>query len=301
MWWLLAALPPGVEALDAAREAAPRPAECRQINARGQTGGGLWSAVRDARLVDYCRWLARGYSALRRDPKLALEAADRAHRLAPKRAAPEWLAGQALFVLGRAHEAHARFNSGFALEPSGPAAPAQLQDAARVAFLYGNQQLALELYRRLVPQASLLSNQRRRHALFVEAAIVSMRAGELDIAAGYLSEARLRRGNPGFSSFALGALALVRDRQGRQADVRAIVREAGGPSVLLRQLEYLKHGNQARLNGLPNLPEPELHAMAAMLTGDPAESKQHWAAYLKTAPKDDRWRSHAEQKLRAGG
>lgn len=301
MWWLLAALPPGVEALDAARESAPRPAECRQSKGRSDAAHGAWSAAREPRLLGYCRWLSKGYSALRRAPDVALAAADRAHKLAPKRAAPEWLAGQALFALGRTQQAHARFNAGFALDASGPAAPAQLQDAARAAFLHGKESEALELYSRLVPQASLLSSQRRRHALFVEAAIVSMRAGELDVAAGYLSEARLRRGAPGFSSFALGALALVRDRQGRQAEVRAILREAGGPGVLLRQLEYLKAGDRARLNDLPNLPAPELHAMAAMLSTSASEAKEQWAAYLKTAAKDDRWRDHAEQKLKAGG
>ncbi|MCB9606983.1 MAG: hypothetical protein H6716_10350 [Polyangiaceae bacterium] len=296
MWWVLATLPVEVQTLDAARESAPRPIECRP--ARTESRRSLWTNARQPSLASYCRWLARGYSTLRQDPRTALEAADKAAKLRPKFAAPHWLAGQALIAIGRLSDAEQRFDQGFKLEPAGPSAPAQLQDAARIAFLRGKSVQALELYRRLVPQASLLSSQVRRHALFVEAALVRMAAGELDIAANYLAEARQRRGAPGFSSFVLGALALVLDRQGRTAEAQAVAKEAGGPGVLLRQLQYLKHGKLSLLASLPHVPEAELHAMAAVLAESPEQAKEQWRAYLKSAPKDDRWRSHAEKKVK---
>lgn len=296
MWWVLATLPVEVQTLDAARESAPRPTECRP--ARTETRRSLWTNARQPSLASYCRWLARGYSTLRQDPALTLGAADKAAELRPKLAAPHWLAGQALIALGRLPEAEARFEKGFKLDPAGPSAPAQLQDAARVAFLRGKSKQALELYRRLVPQASLLSSQVRRHALFVEAALARMSAGEVDIAANYLAEARLRRGAPGFSSFVLGALALVLDRQGRAAEAQAVAKEAGGPGVLLRQIQYLKQGKLSLLASLPHVPEAELHAMAAVLSDTPEQAKAEWRAYLKGASKDDPWRDHAEKKLK---
>ncbi len=296
MWWVLATLPVEVQTLDAARESAPRPAECRP--ARTETRRSLWTNARQPSLAGYCRWLARGYSTLRRDASAALAAADKATKLRPGYSAPHWLAGQALMALGRLADAESRFDQGFKLEPSGPSSPVQLQDAARIAALRGKSKQALELYRRLVPQAALLSSQRRRHALFVEAALVRMSAGELEVAANYLAEARARRGAPGFSSFVLGALALILDRQGRAAEARAVAKEAGGPGVLLRQLQYLRRGKLALLAGLPHVPEADLHAMAALLADSPEQAKEQWRAYLKAAPKDDRWRSHAEKKLK---
>ncbi|MCA9630516.1 MAG: hypothetical protein KC766_22750 [Myxococcales bacterium] len=295
MWWVLATLPVEVQPLDAARESAPRPSECRP--ARSEARRSLWTNARQPSLASYCRWLARGYSRLRTDPRSSLTAADRASKLRPKLAAPHWLAGQALLALGRLADAEARFDEGFKLDAKGPSAPAQLQDAARIAFLRGKSKRALELYKRLVPQASLLSSQRRRHALFVEAALVRAAAGELDVAASYLAEARLRRGAPGFSSFVLGALALILDRQGRTAEAQAIANEAGGPGVLLRQLQYSKQGKLSLIAGLPHVPEAELHAMAALLADSPEQAKSQWRAYLKSAAKDDRWRNHAEKKL----
>ncbi|MBX3181312.1 MAG: hypothetical protein KIT72_14460 [Polyangiaceae bacterium] len=291
--WLLPPMPIDT-VVQLASDTSVRPEVCRGRSARAA----LWPPDGAPSRVEYCRWLARGYSALERDPLGALALADRATARFRGDAASRWLAGQALTALGRYAEADARFREATRMAPLGPSGAAPLQDLARAAAMTGDSARAAEAYGRLLARAGALAAEARRQAAPVEAALAQMNAGELDRALGTLQSRGEGRGvrAPGWEAYLQGALGLAYSRAGREPEAQGALRDVG-TSVLSLHLATLREGG-APARGLPVIPEADLHALLGMLSEDRAERAQHWRRYLELVPEGAPTRAHAAERAR---
>lgn len=287
--------------LSAARAASPRPSECSPDGV-GRGSWTHWERARRPRLARYCDALALGYAELGRTPDQALATAKRAQSLAPGRAAPVVLEARALVGAGRAREAFAVFARARAVDKRGLADPAALHDLAVAAVASGEQAEAVAAYRALVPRAGMLADARVRQRVYLEAAMAVMRQDTkaLDEALGYLGEARRLRGLPGLSDVVLGATALTLDRQGRHDEARGVAAEARGPLAVAGLATATVSAGAA----LVTLPDGELAAIAAMLTGrdHPDLAKKLWRAFSGSAGgAGSPWHAHAKQRAESPG
>lgn len=272
------------ETLRGAARAAARPPECGQAD-RGAPA--RWDRVRTPGLGRFCALLSRGQGALATSPEKALALAVEADAALPGRAAPLVLRARAEARAGRLPEAWTLFGKARALDVRSIEAPLVLVDLAHVALGIGEPAEALDAYRSLVQRLGLLSDPALEARLLVQVGVLAMASGpeQLAEAAGYLLEAGRRPGVPGLSDSLLAALALVRDRQGREAEAEALAREATGPWALEaareRAVEAAKRGANST-----ELPPSELHAMIARLAEgrDPDLARERWTAYVAATP-----------------
>jgi len=314
----------GVDQADvllAASGSSPRPSECRTSGPdRAHT---FWDRARDPRLRRYCDLLAKGYARLAEDAAQALEAAQQARTLEPKRSAPRLLEARALVGQGRMAEAFQSFqqvlgqpdraSGGNAIELS----PAGLYAYAVAAVGSGQIEQGLSAYRRVVPMASLLSGEGASERVYVEAAVLVMQRdpAQLQEAVAYLNEARRQNANLALRPFVVAALALALDRQGRHEEARGVAREAHGHTALLMSAATPAGSaspaaapvgpqvpSESRLL-LPRVDPVELLAMAAMLAAaeEPELAKQYWKDFVDRAPANHPWLAHARGKLAARG
>jgi len=302
--------------LAATASASARPPECGAPGpAHAERRVTVWDRAKTPQLGRYCQALARGYSALRRAPERALEAADQAERAWTGRAGPHALRGRALMALGKVDQAWTAFRAAGDRRERSLKPPVTLRAYAAAAALTGHRQEAVRAYRALVPQAALLPGQAARQQMYVEAATWVMSEGPetLDEAVGYLTEAR-RQGVPlGYRAYVLGALALAFDRQGRVEQAQGVAAEAAGPWSLAQRLGPEEEedadgasptprasSSETSWSGAPLLPVGEVHALVAMLAerSEPELAVEHWRLYLAALGEAPAvWRSHAEKKL----
>jgi tetratricopeptide (TPR) repeat protein len=292
----LAATSAGRFDLATAARASPRPAECTQ--AAPGTPGSSWTRIRRPGIRAFCDRLALGYSLLARDPAGALAAADASSALLANRAEPLVLGARALAQLGKTEEAYRRFERARSLDSRSTEAPGALHDFAIAALRAHHPDVALALYRTLVPRAPLLGDASRRQRVYVEAAMLAMSVdpASLNEAVGYLSEARRQEGAPGFSDFVLGALALALDRQGRAEEAAGVASESPGPWRIDAIAESEEDGTMQSAPIL--LPDGEIHALVAILAGarDIDLARRRWEAYLDVRP-DGSYAARAKEHL----
>jgi len=284
--------------LSAAAAASPRPAECRP--ASGQVGRSAWERARRPAERAYCDALARGYALLASDPSRALDAARRAEKAVPGRAATKVLEGRALVARDRPHDAFAAFSAAEKRDRRSLEAPAALHDMAISALLDGQRARALSAYRQLVPRVGLLPDVHERQRVLVEAALTVMGEGEKSLgeAIGYLTEARRQRGAPGLGGVVAGALALALDRQGHRQEAGGVVAEAGAP------LGPMTLANAADAARTVAAPPGELHAVAAILIErtHPEMARAEWSAFAESeSGRSGPFALHAKQKLASLG
>jgi tetratricopeptide (TPR) repeat protein len=284
--------------LSAAAAASPRPLGCRP--AVGQVARSAWERARRPAERAYCDALAKGYALLVSDPSRALDAARRAEKAIPGRAATKVLEGRAFVAEDRPREAFAAFSAAEKRDRRSLEAPAALHDMAISALLDGHRARALSAYRQLVPRVGLLPDVHERQRVLVEAALAVMGEGEksLDEAIGYLTEARRQRGAPGLGGVVLGALALALDRQGHRQEAGGVVAEAGAP---LGPVTLASAKDATRTIAAP---PGELHAVAAILIErtHPEMARAEWNDFLESeSGKNGPFAAHAKQKLAAVG
>jgi tetratricopeptide (TPR) repeat protein len=317
---LASAGPAALPDLAAAAAASPRPRECTPEKSSKPS---LWEAAASPRLARFCRELARGYSQLMLDPKAAVASARRAEEALAGRAGPRVLQARATLALGDPAGAYQHFVQARKIDKRSVEAPQALHDLAVASARSGQQEQAVAAYRSVVPRAGLLPSSASRQRVYVEAGVAVMHLGPdaLDEAIGYLGEARRRGSLPGFSQYALGALALALDRQGRGDEASAVASEAGEPWSLARILPDPDEEDDADADAdgdadeirtpaasaalapevIPVLPVAELHAMVAILAEreDPALALQHWQIFIELVPSSGPWAAHAKQKVAA--
>lgn len=294
----------GAQPLKAASSSSPRPDECRPSGSRWTSHGAtLWDRAREPRLARYCDALARGYARLGTDPAAALQAASLAAEAQPRRSAPLLLKARALLEQDRQRDALAVYQELLQKQPELRLTPDALYTYARALAGSGERKPALDAYRRLVPMAGLASPV--SEIIYVEAALLVMLAdpGELQEAVAYLNEARRRNAVPVLRPYALAALALALDRQGRPEEARGVANEARGrTSAMLSQLETSEAGPRARTT-LPRIDRLELLPMIAilMVEDDPETAREYWREFSDEAPESHPWLAHARAKLAVKG
>jgi hypothetical protein len=176
LFWALAVLPLGFAGGLALGSPVPMqvqlsdavnpPQRCIQ----GRTGFGRAVALPDA---VYCANLARGYGALRVNPRQALQLAEAAFAQHPE-VAPRLLLARAQVALEQWDAAWGNFEVLLSTLHTGALSTPALHDLGVAAALTGHDQAALDVYRSLLPRLDSLSAERRARAPF-EAALAALR------------------------------------------------------------------------------------------------------------------------------
>lgn len=211
----LALAPAGAGALTAHAAASTRPAECAAISA-SQT---VWLTARAPDLGSYCASLARADTKMEREPKAALTAAEAAEARVPGRAAPQVAMARARLRLDNPESSVEAFREALARDRHSLDAPLAMHDLATALRRAKQPGEALQVYRRLLPIASLLPNETDQVRVLTEAAHCAMAEEgakskpHLDEAIGYLRQALEAARGPSRTD-ALLSLALALDRAG---------------------------------------------------------------------------------------
>ncbi len=262
--------------LVAAAAASPRSPQCG-------TTDEAWSRSLHS-VSQYCALLARGYSVLATDPKLAVELAQRAGKLSAGAPAAV-LEGRALVALGRFADGHQRFEQ--ALQTERLLSTAALHDRAVAAYVSGQYATAVAAFEKLLPRVRLLSSERQAR-VYLEATFARVRAKHAGVqmnqlatrqVSAYVNQALALSGQRGTLPFAQAARLLL-TKLGEAPHVGA---DAESMDVGALQRAFEKGQLSAVVPRLQPADGTALLA-AAQLAEDEEAARQTWSRYLKQDP-----------------
>jgi len=281
-----------VDRTTAIAAAAGRPRECAAPHRRGRKPT-VWQRAKTPRLGPYCDLVAKATTLLDQDAHASLEAANAADAAWPGHAGARAVKGRALLALGKATDSLAAFDEALAIDPSSLEDPKTMRDHARALAATGKLDAAADVYRTLVPRASLLAD-RAKTTVLLEAAFAVMGAAEtgppaelavhLTEVASYLAEARTDETAPERGDVLL-ASALLHDRLGESSKASTFLAEATKTGTVPRDPTTPYVANPADALALSALGEE---------ARDPRGAATTWTEYLaasKGSPFDARARA----------
>ena len=289
---------PSLEALAAA---SGRPRECSAPSAKkGRSKKPtVWQRARLPELSPYCDLLAKSHVMMEQDPKAALELADKADAAWPGHAGAQVARGRAQLALGKPKEALAALEQASAIDKLSVDEPKAMRAHARALVLNGRLKEGAELYRTMVPRASLLSDKQRA-LLLLEASLAST------------SDAARAGTEPGGRPLADGLV----EASAFIGEARAIASESTGDVLMVAALVHDRAGElekaavalaeAARVGAKPSNPSSyvadpaDIKAIEALSLerSDLAAAQSAWTKYLE-ATKVEAFAASARARLAA--
>ena len=237
-----------------------------------------WDGIRQSSLNELCLELSRAQIQLLQQPRIALAMAAKLARSWPGRPEPWVLQARAHTRLAAYPDAWAAWLGARERGYDFPSAHA-LRDYAIAGAMNGQNELALNSYRRLITLLGFWSDPLARQRLYLEAGAAALRQGPtgLDEAAGYLAWARPSASSTGLRALVAGMEALVHHRRGQPTPR---VERVDAPEVwyLIQQIRSERWPSY-----WPVVPRHEISGAASLLVEpySSAEAAELWELHVQ--------------------